>query len=426
MAKVSVTRPSPTPVSRHSFRQSRRKLFITLAGFTAAGVIAMTSVLTVGALSHAESAPAVTSSTTLPTGGAVVLRWRVPHGQTLAPVVSVSGGAVQGQGGFNGVSCPTSSECVAVGADSSLEGVASTSSDGGNTWTQASMAANQPQLFAVDCPSASDCVAVGDGASARSTNGGVTWTPVSLTSANTTLLSVRCPTVTLCVSVGVSPGAAGPFGGQLLVSTNGGASWSSASLPPSTGALGSVDCPSATFCAAVGASIVVTTDGGKKWDVKGVDGGTGVLRSVSCESATSCVAIGPNPAVAQDLQSAAFEVTTTNGGTSWSSDATPPASATLDVVTCVAGSTCEAVGSSYGSNGSMVLSSADGGLKWSSLPAPASDLTGISAVSCPTANSCVYVGTRGATPVAVTANGNQVTTAPSVAPQVRTQKDLFR
>lgn len=398
------------------------KLFIPLGVCGAVAiVVAAAAVGAIGTARHPRSTSSLNSPTT-----STVVRWRVPHGETGAPYVPVSGGATSGQGGFNAVSCPTLSNCVAVGADGSLQGVTSVSSDGGNTWTQGAMAAGEPALFAVDCPSSTHCVAVGQGAAIHSTDGGATWTSVSVNSANTTLLSVSCPSVTLCVSVGVSPGVGGPYAGQLLVSTNGGASWSSAVLPPSVGALGSVNCPSTTFCVAVGASIVVSTDGGVKWVVKGVEGGTGVLRSVSCVSETSCIAIGPNPAVAQNLESPAFVVTTSNGGETWTPVSMAASSATLDVISCALGSACEAAGSSFGSNGSLVFKSVDGGATWSPLSAPAADLTGISAVNCVSASTCVFTGTRGGAPVIVSSNGNEVATGDSVAPQVLSQKDMFR
>lgn len=398
---------------------------LAMCGVVAA-VVAAAAVGAIGTAGHTRHPLTLNSPSTSSPITSTVVRWHVPHGETGAPNVPVSGGATSGQGGFNAVSCSTVTNCVAVGADGSLQGVTSVSSDGGSTWTQGATAAGQPALFAVDCPSTTNCVAVGQGAAIHSTDGGATWTSVSVNSANTTLLSVSCPSVTLCVSVGVSPGVGGPYAGQLLVSTNGGASWSSAVLPLSVGALGSVDCPSMTFCVAVGSSIVVSTDGGVKWAVQGVQGGSGVLRSVSCVSETSCIAIGPNPAVAQNLESSAFAVTTSNAGETWTRVSMPASSATLDVVSCAPGSACEAAGSSLGSNGSLVLRSVDGGATWSPLSTPAANLTGISAVNCASASVCVFTGSQGLAPVIVSSNGNEVATGDSVAPQVLSQKDIFR
>jgi photosystem II stability/assembly factor-like uncharacterized protein len=391
----------------------------TVLGFAVVAILV--SVGAVGAIdaigSHA--AHTVIGDTSIP-------RWVVPHGQGSAPVIPVSGGAAQGHGGFNGISCPTPNECVAVGADGSLGGVASTSRDGGNSFTQGAMAVGAPALLAIDCPSAVVCVAVGRGGSVKSSNAGSSWTSVSIASPNTTLLSVSCPSVHSCFSVGVSPGSNGPFSGQLLSSRDGGSTWTSLNLPASIGALGSVDCPSTTFCVAVGASIVVSTDGGTTWSARGVNGGTGVLRSVSCLSITTCVAVGPNPSVAQNLQSAAFEVLTTDGGTTWNPVSMPASSAMLNVVTCARGSNCEAAGSTIGPLPSRILTSSDGGASWSSPPSLTNVLTAISAVSCESATACVYVGTKDGRPVVVGTSGSTVTNGQQVSQLVRTQKDVLR
>jgi photosystem II stability/assembly factor-like uncharacterized protein len=355
----------------------------------------------------------------------VVVRWRVPHGEASAPIVPVAGGSLPGQGGYNAVSCPTTSVCVAVGADASLDGVASTSNDGGGTWVQGAMALGEPELLAVDCPSATSCVAVGRGAAVASSNAGSTWTSASLPTPNTTLLGVSCPTQKFCVSVGVSPSSSGPYNGRLLVSSNGGSSWTASSIPAGAGALGSVDCPSATFCVAVGASIIVSDNSGKTWTLKGVEGGTGVLRSVSCVSATTCVAIGPNPTEAQDLQAAAYDVRTADGGATWTTVSMPVASGSLNVITCVTGSSCEAAGSVFGANPSEFYTTSNGGGTWTQSTAPTSVLTGVSGVSCASSSTCVYVGSRGGSSVIV-GDANQVWTSHSLAPRVRTQRALYR
>ncbi len=148
-------------------------------------------------------------------------RWTVPHDQVSAPVAPSGGGS---GGSLLGVSCVNAKVCVAVGSDGA-NGVAATTNDGGATWTQGALDANEPVLDAVDCFSTSQCVAVGQGASATSSDGGATWTSSSLPTKNTTLLGVDCPTSSLCVSAGISPGNDGPYAGQLLVSSDGGATW---------------------------------------------------------------------------------------------------------------------------------------------------------------------------------------------------------
>jgi photosystem II stability/assembly factor-like uncharacterized protein len=209
---------------------------------------------------------------------------------------------------------------------------------------------------------------------------------------------VSCPSASTCVSVGVSPGNDGPYGGQLLFSSDGGATWTVPTLPNDVGALGSVDCPSATFCVAVGAQIVVSNDGGQSWSQQFVNGGTGVLRSVSCSSASNCVAIGANPLGATVPASAAFEVVTTDGGTTWKSVATPSGSWSLSAISCSNGVDCTVGGLSFGSDPAPAWSSTDGGMTWSGENLT-SGVSAISSLTCQSASSCVLVGLHGSQPI---------------------------
>lgn len=399
--------------SAHRRRRLRAALSSAVTVVTAVGLL---FTLSVGV---ANARPRSASST--PSVSVRLGEWRVSARQSHAPTIPITGGAENGFGGFNGVSCPSASECVAVGADSNLGGVASTSKDGGGTWQQGSTATGLPSLNAVDCPSVTDCVAVGQGVSVRSSDAGASWHATTVPTANTALLGVSCPSVTLCVSVGVAPGVGGPLAGQLLVSSDGGSTWKVPSLPTSVGALGSVDCPSTTFCVAVGAGIVISTDGGQTWRQRGVDGGTGVLRSVSCVSNTNCVALGPNPTVAQDSLASAFEVVTSNAGVTWTSVAMPPASATADVVSCSRVAGCRAAGAAIATDPAIVLSSGDGH-SWSSQSQVAGALTAVSALSCPAANVCVFVGRHHDTPVSLKSTDGSGSGETSVTSVVRTQK----
>ncbi len=399
--------------------RGRKVVATSLAVVTSIVTIATVAVVAVGAVN-------VLSSTSSPShlNGVDAGRWVVARDQSGAPVVPSSGGAAGGAGSFNAVSCPSATECVAVGGDANLGGVASTSLNGGGTWSQGAMEANEPQLDAVDCSTTSVCVAVGQGATVRSTDGGKTWTSNAIPTTNTTLLGVNCPSATTCVSVGVSPNATGPYGGQLLISSNGGTTWSVPTLPASMGALGSVDCPTSTFCVAVGSSVVVSNDGGKTWAQRTVSGGTGVLRSVSCLSTTTCVAIGANPGVAQDPNAAAFETVTSDGGATWSSVAMPPGSATLDVLSC-SSSGCQAAGSAFKGTAAPVFVSSSGST-WTANQSLGASVTAISAISCPTGTNCVFVGEKGKSPVTVsTVNGVATSGGPVIA-QVRAQRVVAR
>jgi hypothetical protein len=434
MNKVSGQPPRADGLGRiFSTKLLRKTIVVALISFGAAAGVASVSAVAVEKLSGtpvtdvAQHGP--TSIGARATGVAVkgvtsIGTWVVPHDETTAPVVPTSGGASVGAGGFNAVSCPSTNECVAVGGDGNLDAVASTSSDGGNTWIQGTLSENEPELNAVDCSSVVHCTAVGNGAAALSTDSGEQWTSISIPTDNTTLLSVSCPSTSLCVSAGVSPGTAGPYAGEVLLSTNGGAAWTESTLPASAGAIGSVACPTTKFCVAVGASILVSTNGGTTWSERTVAGGMGVLRSVACSSATTCVAIGPNPGIAQNAAAAAFEVVTTNGGASWSSVATPAGSATLDVVACSLG-TCDAAGSTFNGLPAPYLSGTSAGGSWVANSNVPSSLTAVSGLTCMSATSCVFVGRAGSSPVSVTTGSGSGVDSP-VGSLVRAQKGVSR
>jgi photosystem II stability/assembly factor-like uncharacterized protein len=86
-------------------------------------------------------------------------------------------------GAINGVSCPSTAFCVAVGTTSSISGTGyiATSTDGGTTWTSEIAPSGVGSFSGVSCASTSDCVAVGTtvfdagvGVVATTTDGGTT------------------------------------------------------------------------------------------------------------------------------------------------------------------------------------------------------------------------------------------------------------
>lgn len=366
-----------------------------LAAVIAVGVVAAT--FGVGVIASALSDTANTTPASLVVAHSSTLPHVSNVDESLAPNVPTPGGASQGSGNFNAVSCPSTTLCIAVGGDNNLRGVAATSSDGGLNWQNSPLSTTPvTQLDAVTCVDAKHCVAVGEGAISTTSNSGASWTPRTLPTANTTLLGVSCPSTTACVAVGVSPGNAGPLVGQLVVSSDGGATWSTPTLPANIGALGSVDCPSVSFCVAVGAQILVSNDGGTTWNAVAVNGGTNVLRSVSCSSTTTCVALGANPVGAVDPTAGAFEVVTTDGGATWTSVSTPAGSASLVAISCTAGNACTAAGvSDVGA--APVYSSGDDGMTWTQETIPGS-VTAVSAVRCRSGSDCVFVGREGNKP----------------------------
>jgi photosystem II stability/assembly factor-like uncharacterized protein len=404
------TESTRTEKSQRIFSHYRsRKLFVLLlAGVSLIVVGGSIAAATVGKTNQGPASFTGNADDPVsPSAGA----WTVPANETDAPIVSTPGGASVSDGNFNAVSCQTANNCVAVGGDNNLVGVIATSTDGGSSWSQSSVASGEPELNAVTCSSSTTCVAVGNGAAVTSSDGGTTWTTNAIPTLNTTLLGVSCPSSTTCVSVGVSPGNDGPYDGQLLYSSDGGSTWTMPTLPNNVGALGSVDCPSATFCVAVGAQILVSNDGGQTWTAQFVDGGTGILRSVSCSSSTDCVAIGANPLGATDAQTAAFGIVTTDAGASWNPITMPSSSWSVDAISCANGLDCTIGGLSINSSTAPAWASTDGGQTWSSVSLPP-EVSTIGAVSCQSESQCVIVGLQGSQPVSGSSQGAQWTISP--------------
>src|SRR5580692_2583733 len=173
-------------VNRRSRRQShftKRTVFV-ISSSVAGGLFVSSFALAMSAPSTTagsrKSAASVTASTP----------WTTPSNEVNAPMVPIPGGAVSGSGNFNAINCFNSSQCVAVGGDNDLDGVAALTSNAGSSWSESLVASGLPDLNAVDCPSATTCVAVGVAGTSTSTDGGATWLAHDIPSVDTTLLGV--------------------------------------------------------------------------------------------------------------------------------------------------------------------------------------------------------------------------------------------
>lgn len=181
-----------------------------------------------------------------PTGGAKY--WSKP--------VQVDSTAAAGGGpaGLSGISCPTTTLCVAV--DNASEVVTSTRPGGGaSAWTAAAIPGGAT-LTSVACPSATLCVIGGStrydstsptgGASAWTASGGV---------AHGVLVSLSCPSIAACVGVGYGNATDG-LASATATPTGVAKGWLGTTIDtqPPTGheqLLDSVSCPSVGFCVAI-------------------------------------------------------------------------------------------------------------------------------------------------------------------------------
>jgi hypothetical protein len=220
------------------------------------------------------------------------------------------------------VSCPSATECVAVGVGWPKSG---NSAPIAETWTHSggwktgkpvvpvSVGDGISQLNAISCPSASLCYAAGAAGEFSSVTteqlpllerwtprGG--WTLVKLTIprgwSENMLSGISCKSATQCAAVGSYSTSTNQYG---LIEQLKGSAWSASTAPKSAdGMLNAVSCPSTSLCVAVGLvsshNLAERWSGGK-WTATtppgpASSGGLLVLNGISCASTTHCVAVG--------------------------------------------------------------------------------------------------------------------------------------
>jgi hypothetical protein len=262
-------------------------------------------------------------------------------------------------------------------------------------------------LTGVSCPTESLCVAVGalnTLASSRAPTGGpgrwqVVHPPPPVGPGKTciagepdcnepksALRAVSCASQSFCVVV--------TYDGFVYVSTDptGGAdAWSSMKVRDDAGAihLTSVSCPTPSFCAAVSGGykasgkVLTSTDPvSGSWQATQL-GNPLDLRGVSCGTPTLCVAVGSGGRLF-------VSTNPTGGAASWRDAGTPAGPGDLEGVDCVSTLLCAA-----GNMGGNILTSTNpvGATSWREGNAGGSVL--ITDISCPTAERCLAVDNNG-------------------------------
>jgi len=232
----------------------------------------------------------------------------------------------------------------------------------------------------------------------------------------TQLYGVSCVSLKYCVAVGTNSDAAVSANGDgALIQTWNGKTWKTV-VPKSPKAgrstqLHGVSCKSAIACVAVGVYLnrtgttvpLIETWNGKTWMSSTTAIPKGSIGSqflgVSCAAAKSCVAVGDYFTKAGDAAMAEYW-----NGRTWALSRPPEPKGSvagqLNQVSCTSAAHCIAVGSSGPSfifTAASVLADSWNGRTWArmSVPAPASGKndTDLAGVSCPSAESCVAVGT---------------------------------
>lgn len=286
--------------------------------------------------------------------------------------------------GFDNVSCPTSSQCIASGsavlAPASVNGAepaiwgtgsVATTSDSGSAWRLTPLP--RGLTATITCPTAERCLGFGEAAATDafgwrtplySRNGGKTWHVGNALSGIYVVPVVQCPTKEICFA-----GASSKTGTKLLTSRDGGESWSVTSAPHLPIAYldpTSFVCLSATTCIASidysdPARSAVTHNAGKSWTLVNMPKSVESVNDMACASVERCVALGwskeGTPLIIAH---------TSNGGLSWQTQDITGVDA-LSKVVCTSDTRCLAIGQegSYEGTGRVViLASRDGGITW--------------------------------------------------------------
>jgi hypothetical protein len=377
---------------------------------------------------------------------------------------------------FRAVACPPGGGCVAVGGQSVFDGpfteaqpMMQTSSGGAFSLstTPPPHGAGSAGLAGISCPSASNCVAVGSalppinehayhgGSIAYAAHwDGSHWsavTPKRVAGQTQLLDAVSCPTSTTCIAVGGTEPAEGfPPAYTPLAERWDGTGWSRLPVPSGvSGTWTSVSCVSATHCVALGTGQFEVWNG-STWTAQAQANASDSLSSVSCTAADACTAVGwtagPTPGVEQWNGTAWTEQTASEeegfdsvscatsttcqaisedpvqamgwNGTAWTTESIAVSGSETgqnyaDQVDCPAARSCEAVGTIRPS-GSPFADGYDGaGWQTQSLPTSLQN-SGLDAVSCPSRVACFAVGSDTTRLVRYSASPTARTTAPDI------------
>jgi photosystem II stability/assembly factor-like uncharacterized protein len=256
-----------------------------------------------------------------------------------------------------------------------LAPLATTPSSAQGTWAITDEADSYIAYYTgVACPSPSECLAVSsgnNGSIVATETGGSSWGRVDTVPSGADLDAIACPTTEECFAVGHSTGnAAAPEIFATTDEADDGGQWSSQTVPASVESLAAISCDDADNCWVVGSGanpgdvVIATTDAGQSWSAQAVPADV-QLSAIACTNDQDCWAVGRQT----DLPNSGAILATTDGGEDWSDsptelDTSDDTFGALAAITCVATSTCFAVGQT------TALATTDG-TDWAREPAPA-------------------------------------------------------
>jgi len=278
-----------------------------------------------------------------------------------AALTSSSGSWAPQQSEFatSGTSCPSTTQCFAVGT--TFAGAAFAAGQG-NAWGSPTLVPSFTSISAVSCPTTSVCFVVGQASPSsmlidETVNGGSSWLPPLAATSMRGLSTVSCTSTSVCAVGGTIPD--GSFAdGAVAQLTSSGSVLSLATplkLEWSYSVVG-LSCTATGYCAAIdtlsqsSTNFWYSTDSGATWTggTPMPNGNTQYFAGISCQpgsGSVTCVAVGTcvggNPGCPQG------EIAwTNNSGMSWTSLTLPstPIVRSLASVACASTSQCTVVG----------------------------------------------------------------------------------
>jgi photosystem II stability/assembly factor-like uncharacterized protein len=248
------------------------------------------------------------------TGSAGIVVVTRDGGNTWATAATPPGAVV-----LTSVDCVDSDDCTAIASDGTTFWSAH-SADFGTTWTrQGALPAGIQDAGALSCATSGTCLVTGftattaghgQGAIAISTDGGVSWTAATVPAGTGLVQSALCTTVTTCLAVGTTSTTVSAIvaaHGAVLSSDDGGHTWVGVGADTSQPVddMYALACPSPSICTTVGTkwtgtpavgqgSVARSTDGGLTFGAATTEYTPLALTAVACPAPRQCVAAGGN------------------------------------------------------------------------------------------------------------------------------------
>lgn len=252
---------------------------------------------------------------------------------------------------------------------------------GENGWVWQNPLPEGNPLYGITCPTATNCFAVGDGGTVVATTGG-SWT--ALTSGTTKALrSISCINSTTCYAAGDN--------GAILKTTDSGTTWTSQNSG-TTGNLKKIACFAPDTCYAITdhiSGVLKTIDGCTTWTtIKVIDD----LRDLTCPDINTCFTIDKNTIYKTADGGTNWQSYPISLGYSGSRGLV--VIICVDTITCYLAANGD---KGLGGISRSILKTTDSGNTWNDLPnsPPFSSVNSYSAITCPDADTCYLVGSYG-------------------------------